>query len=57
MEKYNGPKSKLMDQLIERLEQRTDPNYYPGWGTMSLYLARACRTLEQVGWQQIKKDT
>ena len=44
---YNGPRSKLMDEISYALNEHTDPWEYEGWATLELYLARACVSVEK----------
>lgn len=43
---YNGPKSKLMDELYDRLTEHGDPSEYPDWSILSLYIAREIEQIE-----------
>ena len=49
---YNGPKSKLMDDLLESFLERYNLDIWAceDWPVIELYLARACSVLEQKGW-------
>ena len=44
---YNGPRSKLMDEISYALNEHTDPWECEGWATLELYLARACVSVEK----------
>jgi len=56
MIQYNGPKTKLMDELLTALTDRYDIGNCDDWATIELYLARACSVLEQAGWKKEGKD-
>ena len=44
---YNGPKSKLMDDLYDRLIEHTgDPSEFQDWSILSLYIAREIEQIE-----------
>jgi len=43
---YNGPKSKLMDELYDRLTEHGDTSEYPDWSILSLYIAREIEQIE-----------
>jgi len=56
MIEYNGPKTKLMDELLKAFTDRYDIENCDDWATVELYLARACSVLEQAGWKKEGKD-
>jgi len=49
---YNGPKTKLMDDLLNAFLDRYEIDYHEDWPVIELYLARACGVLEQNGWRK-----
>ncbi len=53
---YNGPESELMNQLSKHLGQHIPLDLIPDWPTVSVYIARACVTLEKDGWNRIPKS-
>ena len=52
MIQYNGPKTKLMDELVKALAERYNIEHCDDWAIIELYLARACSVLEQAGWEK-----
>ena len=50
IEAYNGPKTRLMYELLETFTNRYDPANCDDWAVIELYLARSCRVLENKGW-------
>ncbi len=61
MNNYNGPKSRLMDDLMENFREHYDPDLDPSacidWPLIELYLARACSVLEEKGWKNGEEET
>lgn len=49
---YNGPRTKLMDDLIIALTDHYDIENCDDWPIIELYLARACSALEDMGWKK-----
>jgi len=56
MIQYNGPKTKLMDELFKALTDHYNIEDCDDWATIELYLARACNVLEHEGWKKEGTD-
>lgn len=44
---YNGPHSKLMDTIYDKLMEHIDVSILDDWSIISLYLAREIKQIEQ----------
>ena len=51
---YNGPDSKLMDKLYDRLEEHTPISDYRDWQGISLYLSREIKRIEEEHLEEIE---
>ena len=40
--KYNGPKTELMDELYDSINEHVDVDEFDDWAQLSLFIARAC---------------
>jgi len=54
-EEYNGPRTKLMDDLKKEILEHIDLDLNSHeWPSLEIYVARACYGLEQKGWHRFR---